>query len=335
MKIVFDYLEKKEEEEEVGKALREHELIFTRGHVDKNNINKIKDVGILSVSINSPITADIIKSFPNLKLITTRSTGFDHIDRETAKKRGVAVSNVPTYGARTVAEFTFALILATSRQAHHAYSRLREEGTTSVSDYEGFDLFRKNIGIIGTGNIGKNVGRIARGFNMDICAYDTYPDEEFSKEIGCQYKELREVVAGADIVSLHLPYMAQTHHIINEEVLSKFKKGSYLINTARGGLINTKALIKFLKNGHIAGAGLDVIEGERELEDELTLLTDNVDDIEKFRELVAAHALIDMPNVIVTPHIAFNTKGAKQEILKTTLDNIDSYINGNPINIVI
>jgi D-lactate dehydrogenase len=325
MKIVFDAVEddtRKLFEEE----LASHELVFLE-QITPEVLQKVSDARILSVFVSSPLTRAHLEAVPTLGLIAARSTGFDHIDTAYAKERGIILATVPSYGARTVAEYTFALILALSRKAYAAYDRLRMDGTTDVKDYEGFDLAGKRLGIIGTGTIGKNVARIARGFAMELALFDLRPDEAFAREIETSYTRLENLLGISDIISLHVPYLPATHHFVNEAFFAKCKEGSYLINTARGAIVDTPALVRALKEGRIAGAGLDVIEGERELLDETALLSDEHKDIEAFQRLVAAHALLGMPEkVIVTPHIAFNTREAKREIAMTTLQNIKTFI---------
>lgn len=300
-----------------------------------NNIEEVEDTEILSVFINSVVTREIIEKLPSLKMIVTRSTGYDHVDIEAAREKGIMVTNVPSYGSRTVAEFTFALILALSRNAYASYDELRTEGKCDCLDhFEGFDLAGKKIGIIGTGAIGSNVAKIAVGFGMNVVAYDVYPDDAASLAIGFEYVSLDELVSESDIVSLHVPYCDDTHHLVNEDLLNKFKNTSYLINTARGEVVDTKALLSAINDKKIAGAGLDVLEGERTLGDELDLLDGKLKSIDDFKILLADHQLIDLPNVIVTPHIAFNTIEAKNEIQRVTIKNIESFINQEPINLI-
>lgn len=332
MQIAFDAVEVGEEAL-YRKAFPDHELTFLDAPL-RSPHDDIHAAEILSVFVSSSVTRDIIDSMPKLKSIVARSMGFDHIDRAAAKERHITVQYVPAYGARTVAEFAFALILALSRKAYSAYDRLRTEGTTDVKDFEGFDLAGKTLGVVGTGKIGKNMVRIGKGFDMHVLLCDAMPDELFAKEVGCDYCSLEQLVAESDVVSLHVPLLPHTKHLINESVLAKFKRGSYLINTARGGVIDTKALVQALKNGTLAGAGLDVVEGERALLDETSLLGKDHNDVQEFQELVAAHALVDMPNVVMTPHIAFNSREAKREILDVTVKNILSFVTGAPENVV-
>jgi len=304
--------------------------------LDENNIEKAKDADVISVFINSVIDKKIIDLLPNLKFIATRSTGFDHIDVVSCLARGIQVSNVPAYGSHTVAEFAFALLLSLSRKVFDAGRQLKEEGDFSIYPLEGFDLFGKTLGVIGTGKIGKNSIKIAKGFGMNVIAYDLYPDMNFATENGFVYKTLDEVLSASDVVTLHAPYTKENHHLINKENVSKMKKGIYLINTARGELIDTDALIWGLKEGIIAAAGLDVMEGERELKEEMEILSspEKSERVKDYKTLLEDRVLIEMPNVIITPHIAFYSKEAQMEIIKTTVDNVKGFVADAPQNLL-
>jgi D-lactate dehydrogenase len=292
-------------------------------------------VEVLCVFVDYQVTADVLDMLPNLKMIAARSAGFDHIAMVEAQQRGIVVSRVPHYGARTVAEYALALMFALSRNVYRSYTDMqRNVGVSRVDAYEGFDLCGKTLGVVGTGAIGRNVCEIARGIGMNVVAYDVSPDETFAVNLGMRYAALDEVLAQADIVTLHVPSIPETHHLINAEKLQKMKAGSYLINTARGEIIDTKALVQSVYEGHLAGAGLDVLEGEHSLREEAELLVEGAPDPTLWETLIADHALIDMQNVIVTPHIAFNTIEAKREITQTTLENINAFVSGTPQNTV-
>jgi len=304
------------EKEYLEKALEKEVDFF------KTDASSGGDYEAISVFIGSELNKEVLDKFPNLKLIATRSTGFDHIDLNYCKEKGIKVANVPTYGENTVAEHAFGLLLCLSHRIYDGYDRLREKGIYSYEGLEGFDLKGKTIGIIGTGNIGKHSIRIANGFEMNVIAYDAFPKPEIEKELNFQYKStLEELLSESDIVSLHIPYLKETHHLINKENISKMKQGSILINTSRGAIIETDAFIEALKNGHLGGAGLDVFEEEGAMKDEMGYLLkgDNKTDL---KVLLENHALIDMENVIVTPHSAFNTHEAKERILNTTIQNL-------------
>ncbi|MEK9182497.1 MAG: NAD(P)-dependent oxidoreductase [Patescibacteria group bacterium] len=312
------------------------EVSFFEEKLNEENVHLIKDAEIISVFINSELKKNVIDALPNLKLICTCSTGFDHIDISYCNSKGINVANVPAYGSYTVAEFTFALILNLSRKIFDASHQLKEGGDFSIFKLKGFDLREKTIGVVGTGKIGRNVIKIAQSFGMHVIACDLHPDLQFAQENNFEYKNLSELLSQSDILTLHAPYNKENHHLINKDNISLMKKGIYLINTARGELIDTDALISALKEGVIAGAGLDVLEGERELKEEIEILSSpsRSERIKDYKTLLEDRALIDMPNVIVTPHIAFYSKEAEKEIIKTTVANINGFLNNNLINIV-
>ncbi|OGN19847.1 MAG: hypothetical protein A3F25_02425 [Candidatus Yanofskybacteria bacterium RIFCSPHIGHO2_12_FULL_45_19b] len=288
---------------------------------------------VISVFVNSQIDRAVIEALPELKLIATRSTGFDHIDTKVAGERGINITNVPGYGSRSVAEFTFALMLTLSRRIFTAHSQIRSVGTFTFDGLEGFDLFGKTLGIVGTGNIGRNVARIAVGFGMKVIGYDGKPDEKLASELGFSYAPLPELLANSDIVTLHLPYNPETHHIINRGNIYQMRPGSYLINTARGELIETDALVGALQKKHLAGAGMDVLEGEHELKEEMELITKD-QSMKNVKTILEDHVLMELPQVVITPHIAFFSKEAKLQIIKTTAENILAWQAGRSSNLV-
>ena len=336
MKIAFFGLEKLEQTF-FSKSFDNADISFFEEKLDENNVDKAKDAEIVCVFVDSTVNKEVIDSMPALKFIATRATGFNNINCEYAKTKGILVSNVPAYGSHTVAEFAFGLILNLSRNIEKANNHIRELSDFNFSPImEGFDLKDKTLGIVGTGKIGKNVAKIAKGFEMDVIAYDLYPDLVFAKENNFEYKSLKDVISKSDIITLHTPYNKESHHLINKENISIMKKGVYLINTARGELIDTDALIWGLSEGIIAGAGLDVLEGEKELKEETELLSSSkrLMKIEEYKMLLENHVLMDMPNVIITPHIAFYSREAVAEILKVTILNIQGFISGSPINLI-
>lgn len=288
---------------------------------------------VLCTFIESKIGEDEMKRFPALKLIATRSTGYDHIDLAAAKARDITVVNVPFYGEHTVAEFAFALLLALSRRVIDADERVRS-GEFSPTGLRGFDLSGKTIGIVGCGHIGVHAIRMANGFGMKVLGFDVKRDEELAKSLNFTYATLPEIFANSDIISLHVPYNAHTHHLVNKENISTFKKGSYLINTSRGAVVETDALVEALKSGVIAGAALDVLEEEGELNDESALLTAPHPQANAIKTALENHYLIEHPRVIVTPHLAFNTQEAVERIVGTTIQNIQSFVSDSPVNTV-
>src|SRR3989344_319424 len=260
MKIVFFGLEQAEQDIFLKSFLSE-DISFLEGKLDESNTGKAKDAEIVCIFVNSTINKIVIDALPKLKFLATRSTGLNHIDCDYAKKKGIQIAYVPAYGAHTVAEFTFGLILNLSRKIIKANDYIRESSDFNYFEaMEGFDLTGKILGVIGTGKIGKNVIKIARGFGMKVIAYDLYPDQAFAKENEFEYVDLSNLISGSDIITLHTPYTKENHHLINKANIAKMKRGTYLVNTARGELIDTDALVSGLKKGITAGAGLDVLE---------------------------------------------------------------------------
>ncbi|HYZ01089.1 MAG TPA: NAD(P)-dependent oxidoreductase, partial [Candidatus Binatia bacterium] len=197
---------------------------------------------VLSVFIASRVDGETLAALPDLELVTTRSTGYDHLDVMACAARGVSVATVPSYGENTVAEHTFALILALSRKVHRAWVRT-QRGDFSIDGLQGFDLRDRTIGIVGTGHIGLHVAKIARGFGMEVVASDPRPQPLLAEVLGFRYLPLEELVAAADIVTLHAPHLPATHHLVDRRLLERCKRGALLINTARGGLVDTAAVL--------------------------------------------------------------------------------------------
>lgn len=309
------------------------DLVFFEDKLNSRNLKKALDIDILSPFIYSKIDKNSIDSFKSLKYITTRSTGFDHIDLKNCKRKNILVSNVPTYGENTVAEHTFALILALSRKIYPSIEKTRR-GDFSLENLRGFDLKGKTLGVVGVGNIGRHVVRIAKGFEMNLLAYDIQKNQKFAKKLGFKYVSLEYLLKTSDIITLHLPYNKKTHHLVNLKTLKLFKKGCYLINTARGGICDTTALLKGLEQGIFAGLGLDVLEEECFIKEERELLTSAFKKTCNLKTILENHILINHPKVIITPHNAFNSKEALTRILDTTIENIKEFVRGKPINLV-
>jgi len=333
MKIAFFGIEGWEENIIKGK-FPENNIHLSKDVLDENNIPEETDFEIISIFINSRITEKVLSRFPNLKFITTRSTGFDHIDLEACKKHNITVSYVPGYGDNTVAEFTFGLILSLTRKIYQAIDQIKESGSFRLTDLRGMDIKGKTIGVVGTGRIGREVIRIAKGFSMNILAYDPYPNEAFQKEIGFEYTSFEDLLKRSNIITLHCPYIPQTHHLINKGNINMIKKGAYLINTARGGLVETEALIEALSNGTLSGAGIDAIEEEGTIKKDIHFLEEPHEDAKKLKTALYDHMLMNMPNVLMTPHNAFNSQEALERILNTTLENIKAFKEGTPANLV-
>ncbi|MGQ9881763.1 MAG: NAD(P)-dependent oxidoreductase [Armatimonadota bacterium] len=286
----------------------------------------------VAVFIGTKVSSTVLQALPNLKLILTMSTGYDHIDLNACRQRGVTVCNVPHYGENTVAEHTFALILSLTRKLHAAYFQgLR--GEYDIRTLRGFDLYGKTLGVVGAGSIGLHVIRIARGFGMRVLAFDTRPQHLLADVLGFNYTDMDILLGESDIVTLHVPATPATYHLINRDTLRKMKHGALLINTARGAVVDTEALLWALEEGILAGAGIDVIEGEEYITEESALLKKPLAE-PTLRQLVQAHLLLRRENVVFTPHIAFNSQEAVERILDTTLENLWAFLNGVPNNVV-
>ncbi len=300
--------------------------------IAESEINKYQDAEIISLFVHSEtLNNNRLDLFPNLKMIATRSTGFNHIDLEYCKKRGIVVCNVPRYGETTVAEFAFGLLLALCRKIIQGRNAMAHNHI-EIEKYMGIDLFGKTIGVIGTGSIGRHMIKIAQGFGMKILAYDPYQNPEL-KEF--YVSDINEIYQNADIISLHVPSTPQNYHLINQEAFDKMKKGVIIINTARGDLIDTQALYSALQNGIVGGAGLDVLENEDFLLHDEVITTNRVNDSDFLLDSAMNLKILQFRNVIATPHIAFNSIDAINRINQTTFDNIKSYMDGVIINNVI
>ncbi|MEM3137823.1 MAG: NAD(P)-dependent oxidoreductase, partial [Thermofilaceae archaeon] len=252
------------EETQIRKALAGHDLIFNQKPLTLENTGAVKDSEIISVFIYSNVGPELLEKLPKLKAIITRSTGYDHIDLEACKNRGVTVFNVPDYGSSTVAEYTILLALMLMRKMKIiGFDSLPDKSSFSLERLRGRELAGKTIGIVGTGRIGSHVAKLAHAFGMKILAYDVLENEELKKLYGVLYVDLDALLSSSDIVTLHLPLTHETRHLINTRNITKIKQGAILINTSRGGLVETEALFEALDKGILAGAALDVVEGEQ------------------------------------------------------------------------
>lgn len=313
MKIAIFEVEDKDRnffENELG----EYELTLTSAPLSNENAVDYKESDIISIRSSSELTQEVLSGLPNLKLICTRTTGLDHIDQEFCKGHNIMICNVPGYGQYTVAEHTFALLLAISRNLIPSVEHVKK-GNLSLSNLRGFELHGKTIGVVGAGSIGRAVIKIANAFGMDVIVNTKDPDEKEAKELGYRSVPLEKLFADSDIITLHVPYTPETHYLVNNDSIKKMKRGVILINTARGALIETDALIEGLRSGVIKAAGLDVLENEKKL-----------DSVEK--------ELLRMDNVMVTPHNAFNSVESLQRILSITITNITAFVSGKPQNMI-
>ncbi|MDF9619710.1 2-hydroxyacid dehydrogenase [Pseudomonas entomophila] len=281
---------------------------------------------VVCAFINDELDAQVLERLAagGTRLVALRSAGYNHVDLAAAKRLGLAVARVPAYSPHAVAEHAVALILALNRRLHRAYNRTRE-GDFTLHGLTGFDLHGKTVGVVGTGQIGAAFARIMAGFGCQLLAYDPYPNPELLA-LGARYLELPELLRESRIISLHCPLTEQTRHLINARSLAQLQPGAMLINTGRGALVDTPALVDALKSGQLGYLGLDVYE------EEARLFFEDRSDLPLQDDVLAR--LLTFPNVIVTAHQAFLTREALDAIASTTLDNISRWAAGNPQNIV-
>ncbi len=308
-----------------------HRLRCTAEPLNVRSAEGYGDAEIVSTFVNSRLDAGVLAKFPALKLIATRSTGYDHIDAAWCAAHGVTVANVPDYGDATVAEHAFALLLAVARNLVEAVERTRR-GNFSQDGLRGFELQDKIIGVIGTGRIGRKVIEIARGFGMSVLAHDMYPNAEAAAQLGFRYEKLDAVLTASDVLTLHVPATPATASLIGDREFALMKQGTVLINTARGNVVDVPALVRTLADGRLRAAGLDVLPQEPLIREEAQIFRDAWSEGHDLKALVANHVLLRFPNVIVTPHTAYNTASAVRRIIDTTLDNIESFAAGRPTN---
>ena len=311
----------------------EHRIVFVAGPLTGENAESYADAEALSPFIYSDLSVNVLRHMTRLKLIATRSTGFDHIDLEYCKENSITVCNVPVYGDNTVAEHVFTLLLAISHKMITAVDRTRR-GDFSLKGLQGFDLFGKTLGVIGTGSIGKCVIEIAKGFRMNVLATDVMPDEDLASRLGFRYVEMDELLSSSDIITLHVPSNEKTRNLISSDEFARMKEGVVLINTARGDVLDIKALAKVIGEGKVAAAGLDVLPEEGGIREEAELLRSVYDKKHDLETMLLNHILLRLRNVIITPHSAFNTREAVDRILSTTVGNIASFTRGKPENVI-
>jgi D-lactate dehydrogenase len=312
---------------------REHEVRFFAQPLSAGNAEQSANADVVSTFISSDVSAGVLDRFDHLRLVATRSTGVDHIDLAYCAAHGILVANVPSYGASTVAEHTFALLLSISHRLIDAAQRTRR-GDFSLQGLQGFDLAGKTLGVVGTGAIGRHVARIATGFDMNVLAFDVRRDEGLALRLGFRYVDLDELLRASDIVTLHVPLNEATRHLIGPDELAKMKDGAVLINTARGELVDVAALAEALVQRKLRAAGLDVLPEEPAIREEAELLRQVFQARHDLRTLLADHVLLRLPSVVITPHSAFDTREAVQRILDTTIENIAAFAQGAAKNLV-
>lgn len=300
------------------------ELHFQPARLSLDTVALAERHEVVCPFINDDLSAPVLEQLAagGTQLIALRSAGYNHVDLLAAKRLGLEVVRVPAYSPHAVAEHAVALILALNRRLHRAYNRTRE-GDFSLHGLTGFDLVGKTVGVIGTGQIGATFARIMAGFGCELLAYDPFSNPEVVA-LGARYLSLREVLEQSRIISLHCPLTAESKHLINRDSLAHLQPGAMLINTGRGGLVDTPALIDALKEGQLGYLGLDVYEEEAQL------FFEDRSDLPLQDDVLAR--LLTFPNVIVTAHQAFLTHEALGAIAETTLGNIADWAAGKVRN---
>ena len=298
---------------------------FLEQSANEQNSELFKDATILSTFIHSKVDANLLEKLPHLKAIITRSTGYDHIDLETCRKRNITVANIPSYGQNTVAEYTFALILTLARNLKPMIERI-EKGIFTRQGLQGFDLFGKTIGVIGTGKIGSHVVSIARGFGMNVLCHAHHQEPDIVALDGVQYVPLDKLLQQSDIVTLHVPSNTSTFHLINKDNIALMKHSAMLINTARGPVVDIEAIVAQLHQGHlVGGVGLDTFESEEIWIEEKYLKNESLSAVQLQKALLA-FSILQSPNVILSPHNAYNTAEALKRILELSVQNLHHYL---------
>ncbi len=287
----------------------------------QESLELAKDYEVISTFIYSRMDKKVLDQLPNLKMIATRSTGTDHIDAVEAGKRGIEVVNVPVYGSETVAEYAMALLMAVAKKVVCGHQAV-EDNDFNPRGLTGVDMGGKTMGVIGVGRIGQNMIRYARGFRMKVLGVDGIRVPGLEKKLGFSYADLETCLKEADFVSLHVPNIPETFHMINKNNIKLMKQGSILINTSRGTVVESEAIVWALNKGILVGAGLDVVEEEGLLIDDGSMALDSKVSKDDLREMISYHLLRDRDDVVLTPHNAFNTQEAIGRIVATTVDNI-------------
>ncbi|BFI73795.1 lactate dehydrogenase [Nanoarchaeota archaeon] len=304
------------------------EVKIYKNSINDVNVEEYKDSDIISTDSHSKLDKNILEKLDNLKFIITRTVGIDHIDLNYCKERNIKVYNIPDYGSRTVAEFTFMLILMLLKNYKKIEKSLREDLIINPYNIRGYDLQGLTLGVVGTGRIGTEVIKIAKGFDMNIIAYNKSIKQDLIEKYNVKFVSFEDLLKNSDIITLHLPLTNETYHIINKNNINLIKRGAYLINVSRGSLIETEALIEALEKGILSGVALDVVEGEELIRDELDILNKNIE-LEKIKKAFLVETLMKFDNVIITPHIAYNTWNSVNNILNKTLNTIEEILKGN------
>lgn len=300
-----------------------HSFRFLEYPLNEDNTALIKDETAVCIFVNDKADAAVIRRLKEkgIRLIALRCAGFNNVDLKAAAEAGIKVVRVPAYSPHAVAEHAVTLLLALNRKIYKSYNRVRDNNFT-LSGLEGFDVYGKTVGVIGTGNIGAVFCRIMLGFGCKVLAHDVYNNEALMKA-GVTYVSPETIMREADIISLHCPLTPDTRHLINAHTIQQMKRGVVLINTSRGGLVDTKAVVEALKDGHIGALGIDVYEQEEQLFFQNFSGTIVQDDV--------LSRLTTFPNVLVTAHQGFFTREALTQIAETTLANVTAFEKNEPL----
>ena len=336
--LVFDYRNTEHKFFE-NENFKNYDIKFFDFSLNEETINKLSDEDInqamiISVFITSILTEKVINRFKNLRVIATRSTGYDNINKKVCIQRNIAVLNVQNYGETAVAEFTMGLIICLTRNIYQAVTCVKNYSFADKT-FVGRDLEKLTLGVVGTGAIGAAVCRLAHAFNMKILAYDLVEKQELVEKYNVNYTSLNFLIRNSDIVTLHVPYTGNNYHMFSKTEFESMKNNSYFINVARGELVELKYLKENLDSGKICAAALDVVACN--CEDECQNLSNKLEtsSLECLENSKIVSCLIDMPNVIVTPHIAYESQDAIDFILKKTFAGIMDFVNGESKNRVI
>jgi len=301
-----------------------HRITYFDVLLERETVSLAHAYDAVCITVNDKVDAEVLEALSRggTRLVALRSTGFNNVDLQAAARFGLKVVRVVTYSPYSVAEHAVALLLAINRKIHRAYNRTRDSNF-ALDGLMGFDLHGKTVAVVGTGKIGRVFARIMLGFGCEVIGYDKYPAAEF-EALGVRYAQPGEIGARADIISLHCPLTPETHHIVNADTLSRVKRGALLVNTSRGGLVDTRAAIEALKSGQLGGLAIDVYEQEADLffrDLSSTIIPDDV-----------FQRLLSFPNVIVTGHQAFFTREAFSTICQTTINSINEFAAGQPLS---
>ena len=304
-------------------ANRDHRLVYLDARLDASTVELASGADAVCVFVNDTVDASVLESLSSagVRCVALRCAGYNNVDLDAAERLGVVVVHVPAYSPNAVAEHTLALILALNRRIHRAYNRVRD-GNFALDGLVGFDMAGKTVGVVGTGRIGAIVARLLWHLRCRVLAVDPYHDEHLL-ELGVEYVEMEQLLAESDLISLNCPLTPQTHHLIDADAVAAMRPGVMLVNTGRGALVDTQAVVAGLKSGHIGSLALDVYEEEADLffEDR----SDEILDDDVFARLLT------FPNVLITAHQAFLTHEALSAIAETTLANVSSVFGPGPV----